>query len=25
MKIIAMFGSTEGITFDHYVTDWDFG
>ena len=25
MKIIASFGSTEGITFDHYVTDWDFG
>lgn len=25
MKIIAKFGSTEGITFDHYVTDWDFG
>ena len=24
MKIIAMFGSTEGITFDHYVTVWDF-
>ena len=25
MKIIAMFGSTEGIKFDHYVTEWDFG
>ena len=24
MKIIAMFGSTEGIKFDHYVTEWDF-
>ena len=24
MKIIAKFGSTEGISFDHYVTDWDF-
>ena len=25
MKIIAKFGSTEGIHFDHYVTGWDFG
>lgn len=25
MKIIAKFGSTDGIRFDHYVTDWDFG
>ena len=25
MKIIAKFGSTEGIRFDHYVEDWDFG
>ena len=24
MKIIAKFGSTEGISFDHYVTGWDF-
>ena len=24
MKIIAKFGSTEGIGFDHYVTEWDF-
>ena len=24
MKIIAKFGSTEGIHFDHYVTEWDF-
>ena len=24
MKIVAMFGSTEGIKFDHYVTAWDF-
>ena len=24
MKIIARFGSTEGIRFDHYVEDWDF-
>ena len=24
MKIIAQFGSTEGIKFDHYVMDWDF-
>ena len=24
MKIIAKFGSTEGIKFDHYVMDWDF-
>lgn len=24
MKIIAQFGSTEGIRFDHYVTDWNF-
>ena len=25
MKIIAQFGSTEGIKFDHYVEEWDFG
>ena len=25
MKILAMFGSTKGIRFDHYVEDWDFG
>ena len=24
MKIIAKFGSIEGIRFDHYVTDCDF-
>jgi hypothetical protein len=24
MEIIAMFGSTEDIRFDHYVEDWDF-
>ncbi len=24
MKIIAKYGSTEGIRFDHYVMDWDF-
>jgi hypothetical protein len=24
MKIIAQFGSTEGIKFDHYVTAWNF-
>lgn len=24
MKIIAKFGSTEGISFDHYIEDWDF-
>ena len=24
MKIIAQFGSTEGIRFDHYIEDWDF-
>ena len=24
MKIIAKFGSTEGIKFDHYITGWDF-
>ena len=24
MKIIAKFGSTEGIKFDHYVMAWDF-
>ena len=25
MKILAKFGSTDGIRFDHYVEDWDFG
>lgn len=25
MQILSRFGSTEGITFDHYETDWDFG
>jgi hypothetical protein len=24
MQILAKFGSTEGIKFDHYETDWDF-
>ena len=24
MKIVAEFGSTEGVKFDHYVTDWNF-
>lgn len=24
LKLLAKFGSTEGINFDHYVTDWDF-
>ena len=24
LKILARFGSIEGIKFDHYVTDWDF-
>ena len=25
MKILAKFGSTDGIRFDHYVEVWDFG
>lgn len=25
MKILAKFGSIDGIRFDHYVEDWDFG
>ena len=25
LRIIALFGSTDGIRFDHYVEDWDFG
>ena len=25
MNILAKYGSTEGIHFDHYVEDWDFG
>lgn len=25
MQIIAKYGSTDGIRFDHYVEDWDFG
>ena len=25
MQILVKFGSTEGIKFDHYETDWDFG
>ena len=24
LKVLAKFGSVEGIKFDHYVTDWDF-
>ena len=24
MKIIAEFGTTEGVKFDYYVTDWNF-
>ena len=24
MQILAKFGPTEGLNFDHYVTDWDF-
>jgi hypothetical protein len=24
MAILAKFGSTEGLAFDHYVTDWNF-
>ena len=24
MKIIAQFGPTDGIKFDHYITTWDF-
>jgi hypothetical protein len=24
MQILAKFGPTEGLTFDHYVTDFDF-
>jgi hypothetical protein len=24
LKVLAKFGSVEGIQFDHYVTDWDF-
>ena len=24
MEVLAKFGSTEGIKFDHYVTAWDF-
>ena len=24
LKVVAQFGSIEGIGFDHYVTDWDF-
>ena len=24
MQILAAFGSTEGIRFDHYEADWDF-
>jgi hypothetical protein len=24
LDVLAKFGSTEGIRFDHYVTDWDF-
>jgi hypothetical protein len=25
MKILAQYGSTDGIRFDHYINDWDFG
>ncbi len=25
MKIMSHFGTTDGIHFDHYETDWDFG
>ena len=25
LNILAKFGSTDGIRFDHYVEDWDFG
>ena len=25
MKIIAKYGSTDGIRFDHYIETWDFG
>jgi len=25
MKIMSHFGTTDGIKFDHYETDWDFG
>ena len=25
LEILAKFGSTDGIRFDHYVEDWDFG
>lgn len=24
MKIMAKFGPTEGLNFDHYVMEWDF-
>lgn len=24
MKILAQYGSTDGIRFDHYINDWDF-
>ena len=24
MAILAKYGSTDGLTFDHYETDWDF-
>lgn len=25
LSIVSRFGSTDGICFDHYVEDWDFG
>ena len=25
MQILSQFGTTEGIKFDHYETDWNFG
>ena len=24
LKVLAKFGSIEGVKFDHYVIDWDF-
>ena len=25
LAILAQYGPTDGISFDHYETDWDFG
>ena len=25
LNILAKFGTTDGLRFDHYVEDWDFG